>query len=297
MYKNLSPAALGVSGRQSELIELALTYGFRGLDIDMADLVKKARSTSVEQAQRFLTSAKLEVGGFELPLDWQGDETTYKKGLAQLPQIAEIAAAVGANRCYTTIRPGSDELPYHENFEQARQRLTEIGETMQPHQVHLGVGFRALAKFRKDHNYQFIHQAEPMLTLLKTIAAKNVGLALDAWNWFAGGGATDQLEELDGSSIIVVRLADAPADVDWQDMKEQHRLLPGTGGLIDSVAILRSLAEKNYEGPVTLSPYASCFSGMTRDAIVQRASQVLDELWAAAGIDSAGQLTEAASES
>jgi len=29
MFRNLSPAALGITGRQSELIELALTYGFR----------------------------------------------------------------------------------------------------------------------------------------------------------------------------------------------------------------------------------------------------------------------------
>jgi hypothetical protein len=35
MYKNLNTAALGITGRQSELIELALTYGFRGLDLDM----------------------------------------------------------------------------------------------------------------------------------------------------------------------------------------------------------------------------------------------------------------------
>jgi chitinase len=41
MYKNLNATVLGVSGRQSELIELAMTYGFRGLDIDIVDLVKR----------------------------------------------------------------------------------------------------------------------------------------------------------------------------------------------------------------------------------------------------------------
>ena len=40
MYKNLNSWTLGISGRQSELIELALTYGFRGLDIDIHDMIK-----------------------------------------------------------------------------------------------------------------------------------------------------------------------------------------------------------------------------------------------------------------
>ena len=33
MFKNLSPSALGISGHQSEIIELALTYGFAGMDL------------------------------------------------------------------------------------------------------------------------------------------------------------------------------------------------------------------------------------------------------------------------
>ena len=35
MFLNLNAQSLGVSGRQSELIELALTYGFKGIDTDI----------------------------------------------------------------------------------------------------------------------------------------------------------------------------------------------------------------------------------------------------------------------
>lgn len=41
MYKNLNAEVLGVSGRQSELIELAMTYGFIGLDVDITEVVKR----------------------------------------------------------------------------------------------------------------------------------------------------------------------------------------------------------------------------------------------------------------
>ena len=43
MFKNLNPSALGVSGHQSELIELALTYGFEGTDLNVADFATRAR--------------------------------------------------------------------------------------------------------------------------------------------------------------------------------------------------------------------------------------------------------------
>ena len=59
MYRNLDAVALGISGRQSELIELALTYGFSGLDVDIASFLKRARNNGVEQACRFMNSAGL----------------------------------------------------------------------------------------------------------------------------------------------------------------------------------------------------------------------------------------------
>ena len=49
MFKNLVGEGLGVSGRQNEMIELALTYGFHGLDVDMNDMVGRA----VEVSQQF----------------------------------------------------------------------------------------------------------------------------------------------------------------------------------------------------------------------------------------------------
>jgi len=59
MYKNLNAAALGISGRQSELIELAMTFGFQGLDIDALDLEKRSARTDFQKASRFLLSSKM----------------------------------------------------------------------------------------------------------------------------------------------------------------------------------------------------------------------------------------------
>ena len=45
MYKVLNSKGLGVAGRQNELIELALTHGFQGVEIDMTDPVSYTHLT------------------------------------------------------------------------------------------------------------------------------------------------------------------------------------------------------------------------------------------------------------
>ena len=288
MYKNLNSVALGVSGRQSELIELALTYGFRGMDIDIRDLVKRAEGRGVDHATRFLLSARdndrLRVGGCDLPVDWEGEESTYKADLAQLPKVVELAASVGAKACLTTVMPGSDSQPYHENFEFHRQRLGEIADVLSGFEMRLGIGFESAPVHRANKQYEFIHQAEPLLTLMKTIGVTNVGIVLDTWHWHVGGGASDQLSELSPDQIISVRIADLPGDADLTLVDEKQRVAPEAGGLVDCAGTLKLLAQIGFEGPVALVPDAASFRSRTRDKIVQRAANVLDELWIAAGL-------------
>ena len=64
MYRNLNLEVLGISGRQSELIELTLTYGFKGLDLDIGAIVKRVRTKGLDTAQRFLASGLVWLGAF-----------------------------------------------------------------------------------------------------------------------------------------------------------------------------------------------------------------------------------------
>lgn len=293
MYRNLNAAALGISGRQSELIELALTYGFRGIDLDMADMVKRARSRGLGHAGRFLQSAKTKIGGFDLPIRLAGDQATFRSAMVELQEVAEMAQEFGTESCTATIMPASDESPYHENFELHRTRLVEIGDLLASHSIKLGVAFQAAAVHREGHAYEFIHQAETLLTLIKTAASPNVGLTLDTWNWHVGGGAMDQLSDLEVEQIASVRLSDTPADVDLSKITETQRELPRADGPANCVAVLRQLGQIGYEGPVTLRPHPSQMSGMTRDAIVQKAAATFDELWRLSGLNRAGKMEAA----
>ena len=109
MYKNLNPESLGIAGRQSELIELTMTYGFRGLDVDGTELIKRASLLGVEEATRYLKSANVKVGGFPLPVNIAADEEGFKSDLEKLDKAADIAKQIGFKYCdcllYTSPSP------------------------------------------------------------------------------------------------------------------------------------------------------------------------------------------------
>lgn len=297
MFKNLSATGLGITGRQSELIELALTYKFKGLDVDIDDLVSRAESQGIARAGRYLESADIRIGGFNLPVRLDGSDDEYQADLAKLPKIAEIAGAVSAKRCFTLIDPASDSLPYHENFEQKRKRLGQIADVLDKQDIRLGVGVIADAAARQDRQFRFIHQAETLLFLLKSISADNIGLLLDTWHWSVGGGGLDQLRELSATQIVIVRLADVPPDADFATIEVKQRLLPGESETSELPEVVGWLEEAGYEGPITPYPHPSQFSGMTRDAIVQRASNAMDKLWKAGGLVTPGKVAVAAASS
>src|SRR5690606_17598928 len=144
----------------SELIELALTYGFRGLDVDMADLAKRARVNGIPQALRFLESAKIKVGGFDLPVNLRADDAAFATQLAQLNQVCETAAAIKAQRCLVLIAPATDDRPFQANFELHRQRLGQVADTLNKYGMRLGVGIQAAPSAREGKQHQFIYQVE-----------------------------------------------------------------------------------------------------------------------------------------
>jgi sugar phosphate isomerase/epimerase len=282
MFRNMSPKALGVSGRSSELIELALTYGFKGIDIDMRDFNKRCEKRGEEHARRFIDSSKIRIGGWDLPVRWEGDVALYKADLVDLETIARRAVNINSKRCFTHVPAASDSLPYHELFEQSRTRLREIADLLAPHDIQLGVGFHAAPAHREGKQFQFIHKSEELLSLVKAIGTPNVGLALDTWNWQLGDGGMDQLEELPVESFVLIRLADLPEDADPHKITDQQRLLPGERGM--APRLMKLLVQLEYAGPVTAFPHSKQFTGMTREAIVQRAAAALEDQWRGVGL-------------
>ncbi len=296
MYKCLNASALGISARQSELIEIALTHGFRGIDVDTNDLLKRARTLGLDSAAQLLKSANLRISGLDLDIRLDAEDSDFEKRLKALNYVCEVAQEIGVESCLATILPASDTLPYHENFETHRRRIGQLAEVLDKKGLRLGIRFLADGGSREGGNYEFLYQTEAILTLLKTVGASNIGFVVDTWHWFVGGGSIDQLRGLSADQIVSVQLANVPADQPLGSISRDNRLFPNEEGIADLVAVVRHLAELGYKGPMTLCPHPSTLGDSTRDAIIARAKDCYDQLWKAAGLNSAGRLETAGSE-
>jgi sugar phosphate isomerase/epimerase len=290
MYKNLCPEGLGVSGRESEVIELALSHGFKGLDLDLPEFAEQVKTAGFAKASRLLVSARLKFGSFRLPVRWQDDSSEGKADLAVLPGLLELAAQLGCTRAVTTIEPGSDERPFHQNFEYHRRQLQEIGELLAAKKMRLGVEVLAPLECRVNHAFQFMQRADEVMLLLSSVGSPHVGLALDTFHWHLGGGTIDQLRTLGVQKIVTVALGDADPALTAADAKMSDCRLPYDGGAVDNGAILSALAELRYDGPVTPRADKSQFEGQSRQQIVKAAAAAFDAVWKSAGLNPPGKL-------
>lgn len=297
MFKNLNIKALGLVGRQSEVIELSLSYNFKGMDLDIMDFSEHVGAYGLPHARRLIDSARIKLGTFRLPFsweEWEEDEKSYKQWLEQLPKLAELAQQVGCSRCLTAITPASDERPYHENFEFHRKRISEIAEVLGPYGVSLGIEMLALPSLRKGQAFQFIHTFDALVQLAKMATVDNVGVVIDVWHMYVAGNGFEEIKKLAAEQIVAVFLSDIAADTNLEEVDETMRLLPGETGVINSAAVLTSLAELGYEGPVSPKAHPATTEGMSREAKVKLASQRLAELWAEAGLNAQGKASAAA---
>jgi len=293
MFKNLSLQSLGIGGRQSEQIELTMSYGFKGFDLDIDEFARQVERQGLDQARRFIDSARLRLSSFELLVDCDADEPEFQQMLQRLPAQAALAAQVDCRRCWTSIAPANDLRPYHENFDLWRRRLGQVAEVLGPHDVRLGVGLIAAAHHREHRAFQFIHTFDGLLMLVKTVNADPVGVWLDTWQWHVAGGTLDQVRVLDRRDLIGIDIADSITPHGQDDVDETARRLPGSEeapGQVDIAGVLATAAEMAFDGPVTPKPHPGQLEGMSRDQMVQASATALDAVWSSAGLDKRGRL-------
>ena len=230
VYKNLSPSAIGILARQSELLEIALTHRFKGLEIDIHEVLRRAQASSVAQACRYLCSAKVKIGGFELPVRWSGDEKNFQTDLLQLGLILEVWRA----SAQTAVSPPSAppaRPPVPRKLSVSCRAAGKSGRRACGRQCEAGPEFpRPPPADRADGGFEFIHQAEAAVLLINGVQRNNVGLFSTPGS---GGSAADgrrKAASLRGDQILSVRLADIPPGADLGSITEDAAADAGRGG-------------------------------------------------------------------
>jgi len=280
MYKILNSQGLGVDGRQNELIELALTYGFDGVEVDIIDLVGRHDALGKQFACQFLQSASTDMGTFCLPFKLDGTEEEYAASIKKLDTILDLAQTLGAKQCYVKIRPTSKNFTFQENFEKHQSRLRELGDKFSATGIRIGVAVQASGFKIGEGEYKFIHTAEEILALLKTVGHESIGLCLDCWEWVVGGGTLEHLNSVDASKLITeLRLADVSDGIELATATKKDRTaLPGDNEGSFSFALTQQLLAAGYNGPISVATALVTFDDEVREKVVEDLSKRLDQL-------------------
>lgn len=283
MFKCLSPAPLGINAPLNDLIEPALSHGFKSLELDVISFAEQVHRAGMPTARRLIDSASLKPGFFRLPFALGGDDQAFGAGLGALAGQAQLAADLGCTRCTAVLDPADDQRPLHQNFVVYQQRLAATSKLLGEHGIQLGVGFTATREQRAGRAFEFIRNFDALKLLLGMVGDKNVGVAVDLYELWASGSAYQAVIEA-GLNPVVVFAADAANGADAEDALQTGRLLPNETGVIDTVGALQAFAAGGYDGPVVPLPHPLRFQGMSRAAVCKLTGDKLDEAWKAAGI-------------
>ena len=284
MLKNFSPDALGINGRQSELIELALTYGFRGIDIDMTEMVRRSQRTSPEDAAKYLKAAEIKVGGFELDLDMSADDEAFTSGVGTLHPTADLAGSLGAGCAYVQVPASSDGKSYPEWFDVQTARLKQIAEVLTGKNIKLAIGFSAGKELDDESQSPFIRNVEGLIALVRSVGVAGAGAMIDTWDWIVGEGTMEQITGLKPEEIVAVRLGSLPDDVEASKATSTDRILPVKEGPLNHVELVKHLASVGFDGPISPSASSVRYKGQTRESTVQGAQEAVDGISKDAGL-------------
>jgi sugar phosphate isomerase/epimerase len=276
VLKNLTIECFRGSVRQNELIEVGLTNHFDSIDIDMSDMLDRAAAMGKKFACQFIKSAGIPVACFDLPWDLGAEAASYEQQLTKLDLILELAKEVGAKRCRLEVNATGSQV-YHETFELIRQRIVQLAEPFTTAEISLGLTLQRDPS-QRIREYQFMQKADELLTLMKMVGKKNVGLALDACAWKLTGGTLDGLRKVAKTQWIDVQLCEPAPGTRYAESDATARCLPDTVDDSYCVELVKFLAELGYEGPIAVTAHPQQVGQSKPAAIAHKLAEVLNEI-------------------
>ena len=282
MLKNLNYQCFSGMIRPNELIELALTHQFDTIDLNMSDMLDRARAMGKKFACQFMNSAStIAAGCFNLPIDLAAPDATFAESLKQLESVAELASAVSATRGRVAVAGAGDRV-YHENFERYRSRLADLAERLPD--LSIGLMLAPASTPAEQDAYQFVQNPDELLTLVKMIGRPNVGVVLDTASWSATAHPLDTVQKLKPQQVVDVLLS--------QPLPEGGpgcpRQLPSTDDDSVCIQVLKMLAAIDYAGTVTVVASPGSFGSNRPNDVAGRISDIYQQLAEKAGIATAG---------
>ncbi len=286
MFSSFNARAVGLSGLSAEeTVDLAAGAGFEGVDLLVRDLVLSGVDPRAIRSR--MDDLGLKGGAFPFPIDWRGDEASFRLDLEGLGPVLEAASVLGLSTTGTWVMP---ELPAPEadRAEVAAlhvRRLGTLARLLDAHGIKLGLEVIGVESFRTGRGEPFVARLADLDRELEGIwgEAPNLGILLDAFHLYAADEPVEAGLAWGIGRVCWVHVADLPPDgpIDRSKIVDANRGLPGEVGAVDVRGFLARLASEGYEGPVTVEPLANCraLAGLGPRAVADRVKRSLDSVW------------------
>jgi sugar phosphate isomerase/epimerase len=286
MFSSFNARAVGLPGLSAEeTVEIASAAGFEGVDLLVRDLVLSGVDPRAIRSR--MDDLGLKGGAFPCPIDWRGDESSFRLGLDGLGPVLEAARILGLSTTGTWVMP---ELPGPEadRAEVAAlhvRRLGTLARLLDAYGIKLGLEVIGVESFRTGRGEPFVARLGDLDRELGEIwtESANLGILLDAFHLHAADEAIEAGLARGVGRVCWVHIADLPpgGSIDRSAIVDAHRGLPGENGAVDIGRFLARLATEGYEGPVTVEPLANCESliGLKPRDVAERVKRSLDAVW------------------
>jgi 2-keto-myo-inositol isomerase len=223
--------------------------GIKQVEITNGLLDAFLKTETVETARRVMgdlgltpVSASCGVGGLIEP------NPNRPAALDNFKKRCEQFATLGVPRIYsttaTTIKPAPDD------YKAAAGNVREVGE--------IAAQFKLTAMFEFVRQSTFASTLPTILSITRAAAQPNVGPLFDFYHFWSGNNKLEDMDAIRPGEIKHVHFQDVP-DMPREILDTQTRFIPGDG-VSPLNAMLRKLAEKGYDGALSVELFLPRFS-------------------------------------
>lgn len=276
MTMDLVCGAIGVEADQREAIELAGRHGFESVGADGKALEVMSQGELANLGALMEDRGQV-WGAAGLPVDFRGDDETFRRTSAGLGAFAAGLRRAGVTRVGTWLTPASDTLTYRRYFDVVARRLRETARVLQGEGLRLGLEYVGPKTSWASRRYPFLHTLAETQELVEAIGVPGVGVVLDSWHWFLAGDTTEQIRGLRSEDVVAVDLNDAPAGIPKDEQMDLSRELPMATGVIPVGEFLGALRDIGYDGPVRAEPFNKALNALPNEEAVAATAAALSE--------------------
>jgi sugar phosphate isomerase/epimerase len=282
-YTVLSLGRMGFKGSFQQSVELAMRYGFEGVDPDPG-YFSQVTDDELKELLEDLKAKNLRLGVAGLPVDFRKDEETFSEGLKNLPTTAKLLTRVGVSRLSTYILSFSNDLTYLQNFRTHACRLRACAQVLRDYGQRLGIEYVGPRTSWRSGRHPFIHTLSETKELIVAIGTENLGVQLDTYHWYNAEETEEDLLALRNQDVVTVDLNDAPAGLPLDKLVDLSRELPAATGVIPVKNFLDALLKIGYNGPLAAEPFNVALRAMPIAQACATTAAALKKAFSLAGI-------------